>query len=405
MGGLDRCIQPPHLLHEKGEAEGCLIMTTLRKRQQFEKERLEALTPSELDPHPSRQGVLLSDEIEFYVRNCDLIDPFDPSNLKPAAYELTVGCSYFQSGEFFHLAPDEMRRHAITIPSFDVVVLTTTETLCLPRYMIARWNIRVRHAYEGLLWVGAPQVDPGFRGRLACPIYNLSDKPVTLNVGDPFAVMDFVKTTPFNGELDEAHGGPKRYPLPTRRVLEDYCIHDFRSALFHKAGEKMEEVDDSIRNLENRFAIFTQLSLAIFALVIAVVVVLPDEELALGPAAWGAIVVGISVWAILIAFFSYVQWRIGRLVPERYGQLMANRARDAQRFLRRSWLWAVGITMLVSLAFGFTVAFLTEPYFEAVVQGRVATTGEFDALREDVLAEIGSIRQRIERLEDSAMRR
>jgi hypothetical protein len=36
--------------------------------------------PSEDDPHPSTLGVLLSDEIQFYVEHCNLICPFDRKN-------------------------------------------------------------------------------------------------------------------------------------------------------------------------------------------------------------------------------------------------------------------------------------------------------------------------------------
>ena len=47
----------------------------------------------------------------------------------------------------------------ITIPPFEVAVLKTAEVLCLPRYLIARWNIRnsgmrIRAFYgsAGLKW-------------------------------------------------------------------------------------------------------------------------------------------------------------------------------------------------------------------------------------------------------------
>jgi len=43
--------------------------------------------------------VLLSDEIEYYVKQFKLIDPFNPKNLKPAAYELTVGDEYSIGGK------------------------------------------------------------------------------------------------------------------------------------------------------------------------------------------------------------------------------------------------------------------------------------------------------------------
>lgn len=149
----------------------------------------------EKDTSPQVTGVLLSDEIESYVKSCKLIYPFKKENLKPAAYKLTIGDEYSVGGEIRHLTDDPS--DMIRIPAFQVAVIKTAETLNLPRFMIARWNIRVHMAYEGLLWVGGPQVDAGWVGHLFCPIYNLSSNEVTLRIGEGIATIDFVKTTPF----------------------------------------------------------------------------------------------------------------------------------------------------------------------------------------------------------------
>jgi len=133
-------------------------------------QELSKIIPLEVDPHPEIAGVLLSDQITYYAQKHHLIFPFDTGDqLKPAGYELSVGDEYFLSGEFHNL------EEKVTIPPFEVAVIKTKEIVRLPRFMIARWNIRVKHAYAGLLWVGGPQVDPGYVGNLFCPIYNLSD--------------------------------------------------------------------------------------------------------------------------------------------------------------------------------------------------------------------------------------
>ncbi len=144
-------------------------------------------------------GVLLSDEIEHYVYLFKLIDPFDCKNLDPAAYKLTIGDEYSIGGERKRLY-DEAGKNEITIPPFEVAIIKTYERVNLPRFLIARWNIKVSLAYKGLLWVGGPQVDPGYVGYLSCPIYNLSNNNVTLKYKDPLAIIDFVKTTPFKKE-------------------------------------------------------------------------------------------------------------------------------------------------------------------------------------------------------------
>src|SRR3972149_3072064 len=215
-------------------------------RKEQEKERLSKYPCPEKDTREKETfGVLLSDEIEYYVREHKMIDPFNIENLKPASYELTVGYEYSIGGESKTLS-DENGKNIIEIKPFEVVIIRTREVINLPRFIIARWNIRVRKAYEGLLWVGGPQVDPGWVGYLSCPLYNLSYRPVTLTLYDPIAVIDFVKTTPFNkGEcveyqLKKGENKPERQ-LPSRILFEDYNPGKLKSALFTEAAQKIDE--------------------------------------------------------------------------------------------------------------------------------------------------------------------
>src|SRR6266478_8273938 len=113
-------------------------MPSLSAKREVEFQKLAALIASEDDSHPNVQGVLLSDEIQFYVNKHNLISPFDRRNLKPAAYELTLGDEYFLSGEFLTLDAVSDSRSKVVIPPFQVAVLKTTEILCIPRYIIAR---------------------------------------------------------------------------------------------------------------------------------------------------------------------------------------------------------------------------------------------------------------------------
>ena len=285
---------------------GSQSMSFLERKRAAERARLSQLTPPEIDPHSEVGGVLLSDEIAFYAVNHQLITPFDRTHLKPAAYELTIGSEYFFDGEFLTLDEASGDKSKITIPPFEVEVLRTAETLCLPRYLIARWNIKVKRAYTGLLWVGGPQVDPGWVGHLSCPIYNLSDKPVTLHVGEEIAVIDFVKTTPY--DKDSKSPDLVRYLFPpTKLILEDYGIDELRSALFTKAGTKITEFEEEIKSLGARFNFFTQMSFAIFALIIAVVSItsrVSADNLSLLTSIFGSVTIAISVAAILIAIFS-----------------------------------------------------------------------------------------------------
>ncbi len=350
-------------------------MPFLAQKRAAERTKLSQLTPPEIDPHPNVYGVLLSDEIAFYAVNHQLITPFDRTNLKPAAYELTGGDEYFLSGEFLTLDPASEEKNKLIIPPFEVAVLKTTEILCLPRYLIARWNLRVKHAYSGLLWVGGPQVDPGYVGHLFCPIYSLSDRPVPLHMGDPIAVIDFVKTTPY--DKDSKSADIKRYDAPPKRLfLEDYGIDALRSALFTRAGAKLAEFEEEIKNLGSRFITFTQISFAIFAIVIALVATtskIGADNLAMGATISGALTLAISVAAMLIAFLSSVHWRVDRLLYEQFGRLMGSRAQEARRVLRRAWLFGISMSILVAVVAGVVVYLFAEPLLQSTELGELST--------------------------------
>ena len=112
-------------------------------------------------------AVLLDDEIKYYANHpkYPLISPFCDENLKPARYLLTVGCEARVGGKTVRIDKD----NPLIIPPHQVAIVCTRETLNLPRFLIARWNLTVEMVYRGLLWVGALQVDPGWVGYLPCP--------------------------------------------------------------------------------------------------------------------------------------------------------------------------------------------------------------------------------------------
>jgi deoxycytidine triphosphate deaminase len=249
--------------------------------RQMERERLIALHAKcpTTDRDFPYTGVLLSDGIKYCVDSFDMIRPFDEHNLKPANYKLTIGSQYAMDGQIHELS-DEPGKNEITIPPFQVVVIKTRETINMPRFLIARWNIRVELAYKGLLWVGGPQVDAGFVGYLACPVYNLSNMEVKLNYGDPIAVMDFVRTSSFNEGESIVY---KEVP-PERFMFEDYRPKELNSALFEVATKSVKEFRDQlnrdkqatateIKGIQTRVDNFVLITFTVIAVLFAAVTI------------------------------------------------------------------------------------------------------------------------------------
>jgi deoxycytidine triphosphate deaminase len=146
------------------------------------------------DPLPDVEAMLSSDLIAYYnevVATPGMIDPFNVDNLKPAAYELTLGPNYLLEGREGILTREEPW---LALPPNSVVFVSMQERLVLPHYIVARFDLAIEFIYQGILLGTGPQVDPGFQGVLSCPLHNISNAPVHLQLGYPFAKIDFAKS-------------------------------------------------------------------------------------------------------------------------------------------------------------------------------------------------------------------
>ena len=204
-----------------------------------------------------------------------MIEPFCPSRLRPASYQLTLGKEAHVGG--VHQLIDES--DGIILEPHQVAVVSTREILRIPRDVIARWSLRVTNIYEGLLWTGGPQVDPGWEGQLFCPIYNLAERTVVLKYGDPLFTIDFVRTTssitPELKELKEDY--PKVWFTPQRQTtLSAHDSHRLHSAPF----EALRELKELQRFREFGYSAIgvTFAVLAIMVAALAVVAVVPPVE-------------------------------------------------------------------------------------------------------------------------------
>jgi deoxycytidine triphosphate deaminase len=151
-----------------------------------------------LDPDKdSPAGLLLSDRIKFYREKVNLIHPFDEKFLEPASYTLHAGGEYLihdESGKRISgvLGPGGK----VIIPPNGLIYIRFLEEVNIPHYMIARFNLRVKQVYRGLLLGTGPQVDPGFRGHLGCPLHNFTNEEKTIEFFEKLVTIDFEKTTP-----------------------------------------------------------------------------------------------------------------------------------------------------------------------------------------------------------------
>ena len=154
------------------------------------------------DPWPELQGMLTSDRIRAYHEAIGrMIRPFDPDLLKTASYELTLGAYCIVEGEDRVLTEADK---TLEIPPNSIAFVSMRQVLCLPHYIVGRFDLQIRFIYKGLLLGTGPQVDPGFQGALSCPLHNISNDAIYIDLDDPFAKLDFAKTVPRSDEIQGA---------------------------------------------------------------------------------------------------------------------------------------------------------------------------------------------------------
>lgn len=147
------------------------------------------------DPHKDEPaGVLLSDQIEFYIKEFRLVVPYKPAEaLRSAQYTLRVGEKCYCNGKTSKID----KENPVEIAPNELVYIQIYEYLNMPYYLIARYSLRVKQVYRGLIVDNGLQVDPGFHGRINVPVYNFTDEFKKLEFKERLLSVDFVKTTPF----------------------------------------------------------------------------------------------------------------------------------------------------------------------------------------------------------------
>jgi deoxycytidine triphosphate deaminase len=201
-----------------------------------------------------RKGMLLSNQIHRFCTEARLLisENYTETRLQPAAYTLTIGSKYVDSnGKGGVLSK---KNPSFVMEENSIVYVSTAESLDLPYYIAARFNLRVTWVYKGILLGTGPQVEPGFRGPLSCPLFNLTNRPVTITLGQEFATIDFERTTNFpdkgpaevaasmsdNGKLEQVIVGGEKFLLFKQRAftaLEKYPDYGIVSSLVEMSKE------------------------------------------------------------------------------------------------------------------------------------------------------------------------
>jgi dCTP deaminase len=116
------------------------------------------------------------------------IEPFEPSQVNPASYDVTLGNSWICPTR----DPEEISAETITLFPGEVILATTREKLTMPRDVVADLKLK---STLGRLWLNhslSGWIDCNFEGQVTLELQNLGPYPRTLTTGLRCAQLVFI---------------------------------------------------------------------------------------------------------------------------------------------------------------------------------------------------------------------
>lgn len=147
---------------------------------------------------------------ELIRRHAAKLFPGSPAvKAKGASVDLTLGDEYFITSQSVPGALSDGSPYVL-IPRGEFALLTTAETVHMPRDLLAFITMKLKYKSKGVINVSGFHVDPGFRGTLAYSVFNAGPGDVTLKRGEPVFTMFFATLTgptePYDGQYNGQQG-------------------------------------------------------------------------------------------------------------------------------------------------------------------------------------------------------
>ena len=129
---------------------------------------------------------ILSDkDIENSMKSNDLgIEPFNPNNLTPNGYDLSINEVYIKKTD------QHIKEGTARIPAYTWFAISTKEFVKMGSQITSQLWIRSSYARKGVM-ASFGKVDAGFHGTLTISCFNSNDEELEIPIGDRFCQIVF----------------------------------------------------------------------------------------------------------------------------------------------------------------------------------------------------------------------
>jgi len=146
-------------------------------------------------------GLLPKKLIELMIKCGILLENAEIDNIQGSSYDLRLGNEYFHNGLIKTLDDQEP---FITLNPGDYAIVSSLETANFPKDIAGKFDLSVGLFCRGIILSNGPQVDPGFKGKLFCLLFNSSNRKIQLKLKQHYATIEFLKlfepTKPYKGK-------------------------------------------------------------------------------------------------------------------------------------------------------------------------------------------------------------
>ncbi len=188
---------------------------------------------------------LSTETLKKILVNNNIIDPYNPENVKCSAYELNLGDEAYVTDNKSKSRKLLRKNEQIVIPRGQFALLITKEILSIPNEYICFISMKYSYKKKGLINISGFHVDPGFKGRLQYSVYNAGGKDIILEHDKPlfliwFATLDTPNLESYKG----TH--PNQYSISAEDIMN--IQGDVVSPSFLK--EQLDKIKTEVKNLK-----------------------------------------------------------------------------------------------------------------------------------------------------------
>lgn len=167
---------------------------------------------------------LIEQDIERFVREFRLIEPFSAHQLRQCFYDFRVGERIIHAHPDGYLHAQLLAGKDFELRPGDICTVFSLERVDMPLNVKGRLSLRGRLANQQLFFSGGP-VDPGYRGYLFFTLINLGSAGVKIKYGEGIVTAEFILLEPpvrlgYSDQIFLEIPQFRLPPLPARKLYD-----------------------------------------------------------------------------------------------------------------------------------------------------------------------------------------